>query len=61
VTAQEGRNTSPAMNEVLPGTRTKDRFVLQQAPASKRVNLESVSKEIDASDLEYEKPSEQRI
>jgi hypothetical protein len=61
VTAQEGGNTSPAMNEVLTGTTTKDRFVLQQAPASMRVNSESVSNEIDESDLQNKKHFEQRI
>jgi hypothetical protein len=48
------------MNEILPGATTKDRDVAWQAPASMRVNSESVSKEIDESDLQCEKHSEQR-
>jgi hypothetical protein len=49
------------MNEVLLGTTTKDRLVSQKAPASMRVNSESVSNEIDESDVQYEKHDEQRI
>jgi hypothetical protein len=49
------------MNETLPGTTTKDRSVALQARASMRANSESVSNEIDESELEYEKHSEQRI
>jgi hypothetical protein len=49
------------MNDVLSGTTTKDRFVHWQALASMRVNSESVSNEIDESDLQYEKHDEQRI
>jgi hypothetical protein len=55
VTVQWGGNASPAMNEILPGTTTKDSFVSQQAPVSIRVNSESVSNEIDESGLQYEK------
>jgi hypothetical protein len=61
VTLQKGGNASPAMNGVLPGTVTKDRFVPLQAPASMRVNSESVSNEIDESDSQHEKHDEQRI
>jgi hypothetical protein len=48
------------MNEVLPGTTTKDRFVFQQTLASMSVNSESVSNEIDESDWQYEKHDEER-
>jgi hypothetical protein len=61
VTAQDGGKASPATNQILPGTTTKDRFVCPQAPASMHVNSESVSNEIDESDLQYEKHFEQRI
>jgi hypothetical protein len=61
MTAQEEGNASPAMNEVLRGTTTKDRFVSRQARASMRINSESVSNEIDESELQHEKHSEQRI
>jgi hypothetical protein len=60
VTVQEGGNASPAMNDVLPGTTTKDRRVALQAPASMRINSDSVSNEIDESDLQSEKHDEQR-
>jgi hypothetical protein len=49
------------MNDTLPGTTANDIFVSEQARASMRVNLESVSNEIDESDLQNEKHSEQRI
>jgi hypothetical protein len=49
------------MNKILFGTTTKDRFVSLQAPDSIRVNSESVSNEIDESDLQYEKHLEQII
>jgi hypothetical protein len=58
---QERGNASPAMNETLPGTTAKDRSVAPQARASMRANSESVSNEIDESDLQYEKHDEQRI
>jgi hypothetical protein len=61
VTSQEGGNASPAMNDVFPGTTTKERLVPKQAPVSMRVNSESVSNEIDESDLQFEKHCEQRI
>jgi hypothetical protein len=61
VTAQEGRNASQAMDDVLPGTITMCRFVSRQAPVSTRVNPESVSKEINESDMQFEKHAEQRI
>jgi hypothetical protein len=57
VTAQETGNASPAMNEILTGTTTKERFVVRQAAASIRINSESLSNEIDDSRLH----SEQRI
>jgi hypothetical protein len=49
------------MNEALPGTTTKARFVSPQAPASMRVNSESISNEIDESEWQFEKHDEQRI
>jgi hypothetical protein len=49
------------MNEVFPEERTMDRFVPKQASASMRINSEAVSKEIDESDLQYEKHDERRI
>jgi hypothetical protein len=58
---QERGNAAPAMNKVLPGTTTKGRLVSQQARVSMRVNSESVSNEIDESDLQDEKHDEQRI
>jgi hypothetical protein len=61
VTVQERGNASPAMNEALPGTITKNGFVSQQARHSIRVNSESLSNEIDESDLQYAKHDEPRI
>jgi hypothetical protein len=58
VTAQEGGNASPAMNDVFSGTTTNAKSVTPQARASTRVNSESVSNEIDESDLQSEKQSE---
>jgi hypothetical protein len=49
------------MNEVLPGTSTKYRSVPAKAPVSIRVNSDSVSNEIDESNLQNEKHDEQRI
>jgi hypothetical protein len=49
------------MNEVLAGRTTKERFVSQQTLGSMCVNLESVSNEIDESELQHEKQYEQRI
>jgi hypothetical protein len=49
------------MNEVLRGTTAKSRCVPAKALASMRVNSESVSNEIDESDLQDEKHDEQRI
>jgi hypothetical protein len=54
-------NASPAMNETLIGTTTKERCVASKALASMRVNSDSVSNEIDESDLQPEKHDEQRI
>jgi hypothetical protein len=61
VTAQERENASPAMNEIFPGTTTKDRSVGSQTRASMRAYSESDSNEIDESDLQCEKHSKQRI
>jgi hypothetical protein len=49
------------MNEIFCGTKTKDRYVLAQALASILVNSESVSNEIDESDLQSAKHPKQRI
>jgi hypothetical protein len=49
------------MNDVLPGITTKERSIASQAPVSMHVNSESVSNEIDESDLKDEKHDEQRI
>jgi hypothetical protein len=61
VTAQWRGKAAPPMNDVFCGTTTKDRHVPLKALASIRVNSESVSNEIDESDLHTEKHSEQRI
>jgi hypothetical protein len=61
VTVQSAGNASPAMNETLTGTTTKERCVPAKAPASIRVNSEYLSNEIDESDLQDEKHDEQRI
>jgi hypothetical protein len=44
------------MNETI----TKDRRVVAKAPVLMRVNSESVSNEIDESELQFEKQNEQR-
>jgi hypothetical protein len=59
--AQKGGNASPAVNEISAGTRTKARSVAMKARASMHINSESISNEIDESDLQYEKHDEQRI
>jgi hypothetical protein len=61
VTAQWCGKAAPAMNEVLPGTTTKERRVPAKVPASRSTNSESVSNEIDESDLQYAKHDEERI
>jgi hypothetical protein len=58
---QERGNASLAMNKVLLGTTTKDSLVFQQAIVSMHVNSESISKEIDDNEWQYEKHDEQRI
>jgi hypothetical protein len=54
-------NASPAMNEVLSGTKTVNKDVELKAPASIPANSESLLNEIDDSDLQCEKHDEQRI
>jgi hypothetical protein len=49
------------MNETLTGTTISERQVAAKAPALIRVNSESVSNEIDESEMQDEKHSEQRI
>jgi hypothetical protein len=49
------------MNEVLHGITTKSICVPAKAPASMRISCEPISNEIDESDLQDEKHSEQRI
>jgi hypothetical protein len=61
VTSQWYGKASPAMNEILAGTTLKCRCVQAKAPASIRINSESDSNEIDESELQYKKHSEQRI
>jgi hypothetical protein len=61
VTATWRGKASPAMNEILRGTTAEYIFVPANAPASTRANSESVSNEIDESELQYKKQNEQRI
>jgi hypothetical protein len=61
VTAQWLGKASRAMNKIFPGPTTNDRFVPAKARASIRINCESLSNEIDESDLQDEKHDEQRI
>jgi hypothetical protein len=51
VKVQEAGNASPAMNATLPGTTTEDRHVAEKALVSTRTNSESVSNDIDESEL----------
>jgi hypothetical protein len=55
---QRGGNASPAVNKIFAGTTTKDICVAANASASMRVNSESVSNEIDESELQDEKHDE---
>jgi hypothetical protein len=48
------------MNDVLSCATTKNKGVPAKARASIRLNSESVSNEIDESDLQHEKHHEQR-
>jgi hypothetical protein len=60
--SQQNRgNALPAMNNVLPGTTTKVRFVPAKALASICLNSESVPNEIDENELQYEKHDEHTI
>jgi subtilase family serine protease len=58
---QEGRNASPAMNDVFLETIIKVRFASQQAALSVHVDSESRSTEIDENDSQPEKHDEERI
>jgi hypothetical protein len=49
------------MNETVIGTKPKDRHVAVNARASMLLNSESISYEIDESDLQDEKHNEQWI
>jgi hypothetical protein len=49
------------MNDALSGTTTDGKDVLLKAQASMRVNSDSVSNEIDESEMQCEKHSEERI
>jgi hypothetical protein len=60
VTTQLGGN-APTTNEVFSRTTTDGRHVEKKALASIRGNSDSVSNEIDESDLQYEKHPEQMI
>jgi hypothetical protein len=61
VRAQPGGNALLAMNPLFSGTTTDDKDVKWKAQSSMRVNSESVSNEIDESDLQFEKHDEERI
>jgi hypothetical protein len=61
VTTQLGGNALPTTDEVFSPTTTGDRHVKEKASASIRGNFDSVSNEIDESDLQNKKHSEQRI
>jgi hypothetical protein len=61
VTAQWRGKASPAMNEVLPGTTTKYRCDPGKSADRICLNSQSVSNEIDESDLQYEKHKNQSI
>jgi hypothetical protein len=61
VTVQSAGNASTAMNETLTGTTTKERCVPAKAPVSIRINSESVSNEIDESDVQHKKHNGKRI
>jgi uncharacterized protein (UPF0147 family) len=54
-------NTSPATKDAFSGTITEDKDVPENARASICTNSESVSNEIDESDLQCEKHDKQRI
>jgi hypothetical protein len=49
------------MKDAFSGATTDDKDVPQRAPASIRTNSDSASNEIDKSELQSEKHSEQRI
>jgi hypothetical protein len=61
LTVQETGNASSAMNETLAGAIANDKHVAPNDLVSMRVNSESISNEIDESDLQCEKHDEQRI
>jgi hypothetical protein len=49
------------MNETLAGATAENRYVARKELVSMHVNSESVSNEIDESELQFEKQDEQRI
>jgi hypothetical protein len=61
LTVQETGNASLAITETLAGAIANDRHVAAKDLASMHVNSESVSNEIDESELHDEKHDEQRI
>jgi hypothetical protein len=61
VTTQLARNPSPAMNQAFSGTTTNDNDVILKALASMRANADSISIEIDESQLQDGKYSERII
>jgi hypothetical protein len=61
VTVQWPQSASPAMNDVLPGTKTEYKCVPTKASASIRVTSECLSNETDENNLQDEKQYEQRI
>jgi hypothetical protein len=54
-------NPPPAINDIFSGTTTDDKNVAVKTSASMHANSDSVSNEIDESDLQDEKHPEQRI
>jgi hypothetical protein len=54
-------NAFPAINDAFSGTITDDNDVIVKASASMRINSESVSNEIDESDVQLKKHLQQRI
>jgi hypothetical protein len=53
-----GAESAQSMKKALTGPTTKNTRVATKAPAAMRINSESVSNEIDESDLPNEKESE---
>jgi hypothetical protein len=54
-------SASPAIKDAFSGTITDHKDVASKGSASMRASSDFLSNEIDESDLQYEKHSEQRI